>query len=98
MHDTTGFDASGATHRLAPVLLFVGLFLVYGPTSSHAQLSLDVFGTNWTTWNLVATGHPWIDGEQISELHQHHTQVLIVGGENGVRNPAASTAQPVWPA
>jgi hypothetical protein len=85
MHDATGSDPGSAAHRrwLAPLLLFIGLFCVYAPTISHGQLSLDVFGTNWTSWRLVTTGHPWIDGAHISELHQHQTQVLIVDGQNG---------------
>jgi alpha-1,2-mannosyltransferase len=85
MHDTTAPDPGSTGHRgrLAPVLLFVGLFLVYAPTISHSQLSLDVFGTNWTTWHLAATGHPWIDGANIPELHEHQTRVLIVDGQNG---------------
>jgi hypothetical protein len=84
MHDTTRpAPGSNARRWLAPALLFVGLFCVYAPTISHSQLSLDVFGTNWTTWHLATTGHPWIDGARIPELHEHPTQVLIVDGPNG---------------
>ena len=85
MDTSTGPDERPSSARawLAPTLLFVGLFCVYALTISHSQLSLDVYGTNWTTWHLASTGRPWIDGTPIPELHHHQTQVLIVTGQNG---------------
>jgi hypothetical protein len=85
MHDTTGSDPGPSSARawLGPTVLFAALFCMYALTINHSQLSLDVFGTNWTSWHLAGTGRPWIDGTPIPELHHGPTRVLIVTGQNG---------------
>jgi alpha-1,2-mannosyltransferase len=87
MLDTTGSDSRATSRRtwLAPALLFLVFFCIYALTISHARLSYDVYGANWTSWHLVNTGNPWIDGTPVPYIQDHHgpIKILIVTAQNG---------------
>jgi alpha-1,2-mannosyltransferase len=64
--------------------LFVSAASVYLITIAHSAISFDVFGSNWSTWHLVNSGSPWIDGAHISELGDRtFQQVSIFHTSNG---------------
>lgn len=65
-------------------VLFLVAFGVYAMTISRAQTTTDVFGANWTSWHLVKTGSPWIDGITIPQIaHRPPGLSAIVTTDNG---------------
>ncbi len=77
-------DDRGRWGWRAPAVLFVVAFAIYALTITHSQISFDVYGANYTTWRLVSTGSPWIEGVHIPALAGHTMQgVAIVQTANG---------------
>ncbi len=66
------------------MVLFAAASFVYVATMSRLMWTTDVFGANWTSWHLVATGNPWIDGTRISQLgHRPDSLLNIVTTPDG---------------
>lgn len=79
-------SATGAGHRRwrAPALLFLAAFAVYAVTIARSQVSTDVYGANWTSWKLISSGSPWVDGAHVAVLDHHTTSlVAIIQTSNG---------------
>jgi alpha-1,2-mannosyltransferase len=59
-------------------VLFVCAFAVYALTMSRNLWTTDVYGANWTSWHIVTTGSPWIDGSRIPDLGHRSTHLLAI--------------------
>ena len=52
---------------LAPVLIFLALFLVYSATVSRLAVNTDVGANVTTAWQIAQTGRPWMEGLDLRE-------------------------------
>lgn len=53
---------------ILPLLLFLGLLAIYALTARHGDGSWDYYTGNYAAWNLVHTGHHWLDGTTMPGL------------------------------
>ena len=51
-----------------PLLVFLGLLAIYVLTARHGAGSWDYYTGNYASWNLVHTGHAWLDGSTMPGL------------------------------
>jgi hypothetical protein len=80
---TTAGPPRRRTRRIAAVL-FLGAFAVYLLTMSRDTWTTDVYGANWTSWHIVTSGSPWIDGAKIPDVgHRSDALLAIVQTHQG---------------
>lgn len=92
---------------LVPLLLFLGVAVVYGLTVRHSDWSWDTYTANFASWHLVHNGSPWIDGVDvhglsgtsqayvwIKESADGHTVVARFPGVVAISVPAYFIARP----
>jgi hypothetical protein len=65
-------------HRPIAAWLFLVAFAVYALTMSRTMWTTDVLGANWTSWHIVTTGSPWIDGAKIPDVGHRSTALLAI--------------------
>lgn len=78
--------AASREHRNRRVAwaLFFGAAVVYSLTISRDLWTTDVLGSNWTSWHIVSSGSPWVDGAPIPGAGIRSNQLLaIVPTSNG---------------
>jgi hypothetical protein len=51
-----------------PLLVFLLLLAIYAATARHGGGSWDYYTGNYAAWNLVHTGHAWLDGSTMPGL------------------------------
>ncbi|HEX3298193.1 MAG TPA: hypothetical protein VHR85_15360 [Nocardioides sp.] len=85
MSGTPSTVADGPANRRRPIAawLFLVAFAVYALTMSRTLWTTDVYGANWTSWHIVTTGSPWIDGARIPDVGHRSTELLAIVHTHG---------------
>jgi len=85
MSGTPSTVADGPANRRRPIAawLFLVAFAVYALTMSRTLWTTDVYGANWTSWHIVTTGSPWIDGARIPDVGHRSTELLAIVPTHG---------------
>jgi alpha-1,2-mannosyltransferase len=73
-----------------PVLLFLGLSLLFGATAqTSTKVSVDVYSSSLAAWRIATTGAPWLDDVDTSRIEGYgdvdDEVVFIRTAENGHR-------------